>query len=483
MDFTVGRGNGGVAARLIVRLLLVGISLAQVLSAETYTLRWVDNSTEETGFRIERAGSDGVFAAVGTAAADATSYADATAQAGVAYQYRVAAFSVSGLSAYSNVVRPPVAPTISAIPNQSTTPGTPVGPISFSVSDADTPATNLIVGAASSNEALIPNTGIALGNMGATRTVTVCPSAGQTGLVNITVTVSDGTLTRNAVFAVNVTSAPPNTAPTISPIADLTIPRAGWTGPRPFTIGDAQTPASSLTLRAISSNTQLLPLVGITFGGTGTKRTVSARPVVTRTGVVTVTVIVSDGTLTTSEDFVLTVQDPLLQATSTTLVAARSADKELASPVRSGSALAEQAIDLTRVGTVTASQAVSAAFEVEETPKTLLVRAVGPGLAAVGARETIGAPRIQILDAGERVVHESGAWGGNALVAAAAARLGKLPLAARSADAATLVTLDPGSYIVQVNGTRGEGGVVLLEVSEVIGTPATPGVLRAPRLR
>lgn len=76
---------------------------ATATASDTIALAWTDNSTDETGFKIER-GTDGVtFALIHTTAADATSYNDATCAANTLYYYRVCATNEAGDSAYTNV--------------------------------------------------------------------------------------------------------------------------------------------------------------------------------------------------------------------------------------------------------------------------------------------------------------------------------------------------------------------------------------------
>jgi formylglycine-generating enzyme required for sulfatase activity len=101
-----------------------------------------------------------------------------------------------------------------------------------------------------------------------------------------------------------------NTAPTISDIAAQSIGLGGNTGAISFTIGDAHVPATSLTLTAASNNTALVPNANIVFGGSGVNRTVSVTPLSTQSGTATITVTVSDGSLTASDTFVLTVDSP-----------------------------------------------------------------------------------------------------------------------------------------------------------------------------
>jgi formylglycine-generating enzyme required for sulfatase activity len=99
----------------------------------------------------------------------------------------------------------------------------------------------------------------------------------------------------------------PSAAPTISDIAAQTITEGNNTGAIAFTIGDAQTAAGSLTLSGSSSNTTLVPNANIVFGGSGANRTVTVTPASNQSGTATITVTVSDGSLSTSDTFMLTV--------------------------------------------------------------------------------------------------------------------------------------------------------------------------------
>src|SRR5205823_14648392 len=85
---------------------------------------------------------------------------------------------------------PNTPPTISDVSNQQTTTGVPVGPVGFTIGDAETAAGSLVVSVQSSNPALIPNGNVTIGGSGAGRTVTVTPAAGQTGTATITLTVT-----------------------------------------------------------------------------------------------------------------------------------------------------------------------------------------------------------------------------------------------------------------------------------------------------
>ena len=66
-------------------------------------LNWTDNSTNETGFQIERAPSGSTsFVLVGTVGANVKAFTHSVSRGN--YLYRVRAFNASSVSAYSNTV-------------------------------------------------------------------------------------------------------------------------------------------------------------------------------------------------------------------------------------------------------------------------------------------------------------------------------------------------------------------------------------------
>jgi fibronectin type 3 domain-containing protein len=66
-------------------------------------LTWADNSTNESGFRIERSPDGTTYVQIDTVAANVRSYASTGLQANKNYRFRVRAFNGAGNSAYSNV--------------------------------------------------------------------------------------------------------------------------------------------------------------------------------------------------------------------------------------------------------------------------------------------------------------------------------------------------------------------------------------------
>ena len=127
--------------------------------------------------------------------------------------------------------------------------------------------------------------------------------------------VYDAGATLDSTPAVNVLVAAPrpdNTPPTISLIADQTTPQDTPTPAIPFTVGDAETPASNLTVYATSANPALVPTNNIVFGGSDSNLTITLTPMAGATGTVAIAVFVSDEEgLTTNTTFQLTVTDAL----------------------------------------------------------------------------------------------------------------------------------------------------------------------------
>lgn len=100
------------------------------------------------------------------------------------------------------------APTITSIANTWIGSDSSSAPIAFTIADTETAAASLTLSSSSDNTALVPLSGIVFGGSGGSRTVTVTPAAGQTGVANITITVSDGTDTASSVFQLSVRPRP-----------------------------------------------------------------------------------------------------------------------------------------------------------------------------------------------------------------------------------------------------------------------------------
>lgn len=118
------------------------------------------------------------------------------------------------------------------------------------------------------------------------------------------------------------------------------------------------------------------------------------------------------------------------------------------------------AANLVTVGDAPASMEFSVPGNV---PRTVLVRAVGPTLAAFHLIGRVEDPRLEIQrDA--TLVAENDDWGGDAAVRNASSIVSVFPIVdPASKDAALLVTLAPGNYRAVVNGKAGQGGVAWVD--------------------
>ena len=100
-------------------------------------------------------------------------------------------------------------------------------------------------------------------------------------------------------------SATPNTAPTISTVAaQQTSEDTPLTGIA-FSVADAE--EQPLTVTVASADSQLLPATGLVLTGTGANRQLAITPAANRFGTTQVTLSVSDGRVTTSTAFTVTV--------------------------------------------------------------------------------------------------------------------------------------------------------------------------------
>jgi hypothetical protein len=132
-------------------------------------------------------------------------------------------------------------------------------------------------------------------SLAATRTITyqVTDSNGSSG--------GNGALSAAATVTVTITAV--NDAPTLTSIANQTTMSGTATAALAFTVGDAETAPGSLDLSATSSNLAFVPNANIVFGGSGAARTVTVTPVAGQSGTVTITLTASDGSLTGSTSF------------------------------------------------------------------------------------------------------------------------------------------------------------------------------------
>jgi hypothetical protein len=187
-------------------------------------------------------------------------------------------------------------PHISAVADQTVRVSQSIGPVGFTVSDAEDFPENLRVRAETSDETVVPLANIRLAGTGAARTVALT-AANHPGAATITLSVIDSGDRSNLTSFV-VTVLPANTAPFLSAVAPTNTLAGTAAGPIPFAVGDLETPADALAVACVSDNPGLVPndAAHIAFGGAGSNRTVTLAPLPGQSGVAPLTLRVSDGT-------------------------------------------------------------------------------------------------------------------------------------------------------------------------------------------
>ena len=125
----------------------------------------------------------------------------------------------------------------------------------------------------------------------------------------------------------------------------------------------------------------------------------------------------------------------------------------------------------TRAPTGGGDATLAAGFVVSgHVPQRVLIRGVGPGLAALGVPGALADPRLQLFAQAGVALAANDDWGsaGDATAITAAQRLvGAFALPTGSKDAVLLLSLAPGAYTAQLTGAGAATGVALVEVYEV----------------
>ena len=149
------------------------------------------------------------------------------------------------------------------------------------------------------------------------------------------------------------------------------------------------------------------------------------------------------------------------------------AGENLTSPVDGGPSDAQLSNISTRGLVGTGGDIQIAGFVITgTTPKTVLIRAAGPSLGALGVPNTLADPVLSLFDSATpaNLIASNDNWGqaANAAdIAAAILAVGAFEFAANSLDAAILITLEPGAYTAQVSGSTGAPQVAIVEVYTV----------------
>jgi hypothetical protein len=455
------------------------------VGAAQLTLTWDDNSTNETGFKIERAAGSGTFAQIATVRANVTTYVDDAVTDGATYRYRVRAYNKAGHSAYSNVVSKVAeavntAPIIGRISNRTITSDGSKTAISFTLGDSTNDASSLAVVASSSNPAVIPRGNVVLSGSGSTRTLTLSAAAGVSGQSVITLAVHDGELVSYRDFAVTVSGGNAATASAPLPTGHLSrVTVKALAGDREdtllvkFTTSGA---SKSMLVRAIGPTLSTLGATGVLadprlalmrdtnlvglnddWGGLKTLSTTFSRvgafplPLLSRDAAIQP--VLTPGT------YSLLVSGPIGDAAGQVLAELYDADTATQPVGRLKDASARTRVSGT-------SRTLVLGFTVGgQDSVSVLIRGVGNSLAAAGATGVVERPRIEI-HRGKALVRRVDGWTPTVQLLEAQSRVGARPLT-HLADGAALLSLSPGSYTATVSGIDGSAGFGQVEIYEV----------------
>jgi len=111
--------------------------------------------------------------------------------------------------------------------------------------------------------------------------------------------------------------------------------------------------------------------------------------------------------------------------------------------------------------------------------KSVLIRGVGPGLAAYGVTDALMDPELSVYDANGNLVAQNLNWANQSVtgldqatvtsqdITATDASVGAFALSAQDADTALIANLPPGAYTIQVTSVSNATGEALCEVYEL----------------
>lgn len=188
-------------------------------------------------------------------------------------------------------------PVIAAIATQNTTENVAKN-VNFTITDVDSNLTcNSSVVITSSNTTLVPNTNISISGIAPNCVASITPANAQSGVTNLTVTVSDNGFPmpiQSANTSFNFMVAQVNHAPSISTITNKSTNEDTASSAIAFTISDSDSTIYCSNVTPTSSNTALVPNGNIVISGTTPNCTAVITPVANGYGSATITLTLND---------------------------------------------------------------------------------------------------------------------------------------------------------------------------------------------
>ena len=304
----------GRIGRVVVQSLLTcGIFLVTQLPAfatQSVTLAW-NPSTDPTvaGYNLYYGGASGNYTNT-LSAGNATNLTVSGLVEGTTYYFAATTYSSSGVqSPFSNEVSYSVPtntvavnhpPTLNPINNLTINENAGLQTVNLYgiTSGAANENQTLTVTATSGNTGLIPNPTVNYTSSNTNGSLTFTPVANTNGSASVTVTVNDGGASNNIVTRTfTVTVNPVNQPPTLNPINNLTInENAGLQTVNLYGItSGAANENQTLTVTAVSGNTNLVPNPTVNYTSANTNGSLTFKPITNATGSAIITVTVNDG--------------------------------------------------------------------------------------------------------------------------------------------------------------------------------------------
>ena len=220
------------------------------------------------------------------------------------------------------------APTIESVPSLTLDEDRPLLDVPIRIADADSPPESLTLLASSSNDRVLPASGLILQGTGAERRLSIHPASNSNGVAHVTLRVLDPSgLASTQIVPVTVLAVPD--APTIAPIPSQSAPPGTVRFPVGVIVHDPDTAPAEVKIRAWSSRPEVVPDSGLNITGIRTNRTLYITVPALSSGSTAIILEANDGSQTNTAAFVLQVKPADFTETKDTIPLAPSSALDL----------------------------------------------------------------------------------------------------------------------------------------------------------